>query len=273
MGEEIEERVVSAMKQLGFTATDAKAYVALLKSHPATGYELATRSGVPRSAIYNVLKRLQSLGLINAVQDKPARYVPLPPQKLFQLLETRFARSLDSLRDGLQRLSDRPDGSVTWTVEGYEAMLEQAQQIIGGAKSTVVASLWGREATALEQTLRDADARGVEITLFSFTPLPEVGRTYSYGIEPDALSAHWEHRIILMVDRSQLLVGAAQQTHDNRAVVTDEPSLIEMATSNLVLDLTLYGERLGVEMGAVVAELTERLAPVEDLLRTAREAV
>ncbi|MCA9614150.1 MAG: helix-turn-helix domain-containing protein, partial [Myxococcales bacterium] len=83
MAEEIEDKVVEAMRALGFNATDAKTYLALLKEHPATGYELATRSGVPRSAIYNVLKRLQSLGLINIVADKPARYVPLPPEKLF----------------------------------------------------------------------------------------------------------------------------------------------------------------------------------------------
>mgnify|MGYP000393897135 CR=1 FL=1 len=37
---------VEAMKALNFTLSDARAYVALLKEHPATGYELAARSGV-----------------------------------------------------------------------------------------------------------------------------------------------------------------------------------------------------------------------------------
>ena len=266
MAQEVEEKVVAAMKQLGFTATDARAYVALLKTHPATGYELATQSGVPRSAIYNVLKRLQSLGLINAVQDKPARYVPLAPEKLFALLETRFTRSLESLRGGIDRLADKPETSVTWTVEGYEAMLEQAIQKIEKATTHVVASLWGREARHFEKALQDAVDRGVDVTLFSFTPLPDVGRTYTYGIDPDSLAQHWEHKIILLVDRAELLVGGAQETNDNRAVVTDEPSLIEMAVSNLVLDLTLYGERMKVDVTKVLAQLTERFAPVEALL-------
>ncbi len=271
MTEEVEERVVAAMKQLGFTATDAKAYVALLKQHPATGYELASRSGVPRSAVYNVLGRLQALGLINAVQEKPARYVPLPPERLFELLETRFARSLETLREGLARLARRPEGRVTWTVEGYEAMLEQAQQLIGAARARVVASLWSREAEALAKELRRAEARQVDVTLFSFTPLPEVGRRFSYGIDPQALAAHWTHRILLVVDGRRLLVGSAETTADNRAVVTDEPSLIEMACNNLVLDLTLFGERLGADVSTVVAELSDRLAPVEQLLAGARE--
>lgn len=266
MAEEIEEKVVGAMRTLGFNATDAKTYLALLKDHPATGYELATRSGVPRSAIYNVLKRLQGLGLINIVADKPARYVPLPPEKLFGLLEVRFSRSLESLRDGIDQLARKPNQSVTWTVEGYEAMLEQADQLIGQAQTRVVASLWGREAQHLERSLRGAMTRGVEVVLFGWTPLPDVGRVFSYDVDPAGLEPHWDHRIILLSDRRRLLVGAAEVTEDNRAVVTDEPALIEMAIANLVLDLTLLGERKGVEVAPIVEQLTDRLAPVEALM-------
>ncbi len=258
MAEEIEDKVVEAMRALGFNATDAKTYLALLKEHPATGYELATRSGVPRSAIYNVL---------NIVADKPARYVPLPPEKLFGLLEVRFARSLESLRDGIDQLARKPNQSVTWTVEGYEAMLEQAEQLVGQATTRVVASLWGREAQQLERALRAAVARGVDVVLFGWTPLPDVGRVFSYGVDPSGLEPHWDHRIILLSDRRRLLVGAAEVTEDNRAVVTDEPALIEIAIANLVLDLTLLGERKGVEVAPIVAQLTDRLAPVEALMR------
>ncbi len=265
--EDLETRVVGAMKTLGFNATDARAYLALLKQHPATGYELATRSGVPRSAVYNVLKRLQALGLINAVQEKPARYVPLPPERLYALLETRFSRSLDALKEELVALEKPPAGGVTWTVEGYDAMLEQAEHLISEAKTRVVASLWGREAERLSKALEAAVARGVQVVLFSFTPLPAIGRTVSYGLDETELAEHWEHRIILLRDRDQLLVGRAEHNEDNRAVVTDEVSLIEMAVSNLVLDLTLYGERQDEDVAELVTSLTDWLAPVEKLLR------
>src|SRR5512143_3456612 len=94
-------RVQSAMAELGFTASEAKIYLVLLRAHPATGYQVAARSGVPRSAIYNVLTKLEGAGLVNAIQDKPTRYVPLPPERLYQLLEARFARSLDDLKSSL----------------------------------------------------------------------------------------------------------------------------------------------------------------------------
>ncbi|MBT6434877.1 MAG: TrmB family transcriptional regulator, partial [Deltaproteobacteria bacterium] len=46
----MERKVLSAMTELGFTKSESKVYTALLKKQPATGYELAASSGVPRSA-------------------------------------------------------------------------------------------------------------------------------------------------------------------------------------------------------------------------------
>jgi hypothetical protein len=48
--------------------------------------------------------------------------------------------------------------------------------------------------------------------------------------------------------------------------VTDEEALVEMALSNLILDITLYGERRGVDTRDVVTLLTAHMAPVDDLL-------
>jgi sugar-specific transcriptional regulator TrmB len=255
------------MNELGFTVTDAKAYVALVKSHPATGYELAARSGVPRSAVYNVLKRLEGLGLVTAVQDKPAKYRPLPPAHLMELVESRYARTLQDLRDSLEGLAAPTAEAATWTTHGYDATLEQARGLIEGAKGSIHASLWAREAERLATPLRRAVERGVENVLFSFNPLPAgTGRHFSYGIEGHLLEKYWQHKIIMISDNSRALIGGAEETDDNRVVVTEEPALVEMAISNLVLDITLFGQRRGVDTAEVVGRLARRLAPVDDLL-------
>lgn len=269
-GPGVEKRIVEAMKQLGFTSTDAKAYVALLKNNPATGYELAARSGVPRSAIYNVLRRLEGLGLVNAVQAKPAKYLPLPPEQLLALIETQFSRSLDELKTTLESLSQSPAEAVTWTISGYQTTLAQAQGLISAAESSVHMSLWRREAKQLVEPLQEAAARGVEVVLFSFNPLPEVdAQVFSYGIAEEELGRYWAHKLILITDHNRALVGGAEETEENRAVVTQEKSLVEMAISNLVLDITLYGQRMGADTSEVITGLTVHLAPVEDLLKKA----
>ena len=268
LSSQLEGRIVDAMKQLGFNASDARVYIALLKIHPATGYELATKSGVPRSAIYNVLHRLEGMGLINSVQKKPAKFIPLSPERLFQLLESRFKQNLEALRGELENFARPAEEAVMWTIRGYPAMLEQAQTLIREAEESVYASLWRREAMALEKPLIEARERGVRVSLFSFNALPtDLGRVCCYGIEEGELEAHWSHKIILIADHTRLLVGGADKTEDNRSVVTEEPTLVEMATNNLILDITLLGQRNHEEVSDVVRGLTERMAPVDHLLK------
>ncbi len=269
IGGGVEDRVTAAMKQLGFTATDAKAYVALLKNNPATGYELAARSGVPRSAVYGVLKRLEGLGLVNAVQKKPAKYQPLPPPKLLELVESRFHRTLDDLKESLDGLDDRSNESVTWTIQGYTPVLEAARTLIEGSSRCLYASVWGREAERLASPLQEHLGNGLEVVLFSFTPLPpETGRHFSYNIPERELERYWSHKVIMVSDQKKALIGGAEQTEDNRAVVTEETALVEMAISNLVLDITLFGQRTEVDTSGVVSSLTAHLAPVEELVQS-----
>lgn len=264
----VESRLVETMRELGFTATDAKVYVALVKQSPATGYELAARANVPRSAIYAVLKRLSAQGLVNAVQEKPARYTALAPERLCDVLDDRYHQHLGSLRDGLQKLAGARAGAVTWTVDGYEATLEQADRLIRRANTMVHASVWAREAKVLEEAFVAATNRGVDVVLFSWNDLPpSLTNTFSYGLAEEELEPHWEHKLLLVTDHEHLLVATAAQSDDARAIITDEPALVEVAVANLVLDITLFGERQGVDTGAVVERLTKHLAPVEELLK------
>jgi sugar-specific transcriptional regulator TrmB len=269
----IEERLVEAMRQHGFTATDAKTYLALLKVHPATGYDLAARSGVPRSAIYNVLRRLESLGLVNAVQDKPAKYLPLPPERLIELVETRFSRHVEELRTALAGLSSSAVEPATWTIQGYTRLLEQARGLIASSRESVYLSVWQREAHRLASPLQGAAREGRDVVLFSFNPLgPLPGRIFSYDIAEPDLERYWGHKVILVADHRRALVGTADETDDNRAVLTEERALVEMALSNLVLDITLYGQRTGTETADVVSRLTAHLAPVEELVASRKTA-
>lgn len=262
-----EDSVIQTLKELGFTVSEGKAYVALLKNHPATGYEVSAQSGVPRSAIYNVLRRLESLGLVNSVHAKPARYVPLEPDRLTELLATRFNSTVDNLKDSLTALSARTPPSTTWTVQGYPAMLDQARNVVDSSRRSVYASIWEREALALKESFVAALDRDVEVVLFSFTALQEcMGRVLSYNIEQDDLAQYWKHKIILIGDHKEAIIGGADDVPENRAVMTTESSLIEIAISNLVLDVTLYGERTETDVHDIVTGLSMHMAPIDDLL-------
>ena len=53
------DTIKQKVQDLGFTSYEAMAYVSLLENNPVTRYELGKNSGVPRSAIYNVIQKLE----------------------------------------------------------------------------------------------------------------------------------------------------------------------------------------------------------------------
>ena len=82
--------ITRRIQELGFTSYEARAYVSLLEHNPVTRYELSKNSGVPRSAIYSVIHKLEELGAVNMHSSEPEKYVPLPPEQLFDLLNRQF---------------------------------------------------------------------------------------------------------------------------------------------------------------------------------------
>jgi transposase len=58
-----QQSVISELQRLGMSGYEAKAYVALVAAgSPLNGYEVAKRSGVPRSTVYETLAKLVGRG-------------------------------------------------------------------------------------------------------------------------------------------------------------------------------------------------------------------
>ncbi len=266
------ERGVAALTALGLTPTEARLYLALLRGHPATGYELANRAGVPRSAVYAALRRLTELGAVGPVSRRPVRYVPRPHDEFLELLESRTRKSIEEARQVLASFGGARPEPETWTLQGYDEILTEASRLVAEARQSVHASLWAREAQVLEQQLLAALDRGVEVVLFSFTELPDAFReardallVCSYRIPEAELEKYWEHRLVLVVDGRRTLLGSTAQDAAARAVVTDEPAIVEVASSTLVLDVTLWGSKLRRDTSRAVAALRAHLAPIDEL--------
>ncbi len=260
------DRAEEALCSLGLNRSAARLYLALMERHPATGYELAARSGVPRAAIYHTLNTLEKEGLVSRIQDNPARYEPLAPDRLVELFSARMKRHIEELRAGLENMARPVAPAGTWNVVGYERLLEQARLLIAGSRRFVAVSGWQRELLALQADLRQAVQDGREVIVFSFTPVPaDCGRVFSYDIPEDELERHWPHKLILVADGAAALMGNASPDTENRAVLTRENALVEMAVSNIVMDLTLWGQRFHQDTAPVVSALTTWLAPVEQL--------
>ncbi|GBD93788.1 sugar-specific transcriptional regulator TrmB [bacterium BMS3Abin05] len=250
------EKIITVMKELGFTAYETKTYIYLLKNNPATRYELSKYSGVPRSAIYNVIRKLEEAGYVNAIHSEPKRFIPLPPEQLFRLLESRFHKTVNELKELLNSLGSSREMDHLWNIEGYENLILKAKDLIQEARQSIYLSVWRREVLLLKNKLLEAENRGVKIVLFSFTEIPfSVGRVLSHGLKEKELEKIWDHKIILCVDQKELIMGEADKALPKKVAWTRNRALISIALNHIVLDITLFGQRYGVNIDDCVIEM------------------
>ena len=84
-----------------------------------TGYEISQRSGVPRSAIYEILKKLELRGVISSDGNKPLNYKPIIPNELFLKLTSQFEHNLSELKHSVSELSYKNNGEKYLNIKGY----------------------------------------------------------------------------------------------------------------------------------------------------------
>lgn len=71
--------LVDSLVSIGLTMNRARTYVSMLELRAATAMQLAERSGVPRTRIYEALEWLERAGFCSARGDRIALYVPTSP--------------------------------------------------------------------------------------------------------------------------------------------------------------------------------------------------
>jgi sugar-specific transcriptional regulator TrmB len=200
--------------EIGFTEYEAKAYVALLQLGPATGYQTAKESGVPRSTIYEVLNKLAARGavLTQSLGDQ-VRYAPVPADILLNRLRHEFERNIDRLLDGFERLDVSVSLGDTWNLTGLNNLFAYARQMIMQATEEVVLMVGDDdELDALFLELQEAHARGIRLIVLS--PTPYDAGDMPISVHPDGLSLRQivGHGFVLVMDGRQALLADVERS-------------------------------------------------------------
>ena len=263
-----EPLVVQTLVQLGFSLNESRAYHALLLENPSTGYEVGARAKIPRSAVYGVLRRLVQAGLARAVAQRPERFAPVPVDHVVALLKKRFDTSAHEFERAVRTLDVTPSIPDAFSVRGYDRVLEEAELMIHGAKSSLIISGWPREIHKLIAEIDKASKRKVFLVVFSHAKLPKMkGSIFSYELEEAALEAFWKHRLTIVADDTRTLIASVENNERDHAVISETVSLAEVATSQIALDITLLSQRTHQDVEKVMVRmLGERVGRLDTLL-------
>jgi sugar-specific transcriptional regulator TrmB len=252
-----ETELVRALESLGMNLNEARAYGSLLVRGASTGYEVAQHSGIPRSAVYAVLRKLVTEGAARKSPGPPERFTATPAEALVAQWRKRLDTSAAGLLGAVARLDVAGAAPDAHSVQGYDRILEEATSLVHSAERTLVVSGWPRELALLQAELVRAERRGVTVVVFSHAALPPTlpGILFSYGLGEAALEAFWKHRLVVVADDRKSLLGAVERTSDDRAVVSDTVAIAEIAVSQVALDITLLSQRHGHDAGPVLATI------------------
>jgi HTH-type transcriptional regulator, sugar sensing transcriptional regulator len=237
----VSEGPIDKLVRIGFSEYEAKAYVALLRESPLTGYQIAKLSGVPRSMVYEVLGKLVARGAAMTLRKEGStRYAPVPAVEFFDQLHREHEDLVASLKGDLEILDSASDLEYVWSIEGHDHVMSKAEEMIGQAGRRIYLSLLPATYPALEPALRAAVGRGVQVVVYSTggldlpggrviaNPVPEITRERVGGL--------W---LVLVVDGKEVLIGELLTENQARASWTGSPLFVFVAEHHLRTDLYL----------------------------------
>ena len=94
---------ISTLKGIGLTMYEAQAYVTLTSLISAPAVEIAEKSNIPRSKIYDVLKSLGKKNFIEIEDGRPLTYNVKSPVEVLNREKDRLENEID---DTISRLTN-----------------------------------------------------------------------------------------------------------------------------------------------------------------------
>jgi Cd2+/Zn2+-exporting ATPase len=235
------ELPLAKLIQLGFSEYEAKAYLALLQDSPASGYQIAKKSGVPRSMVYEVIGKLNARGaLLTYRVDGSVKYAPTPPDEFLDNLHREHEALITSLQADLNTVATASDPDYVWNLEGNENILTKAEEMIHQSSDRIYLAITPSMFPTLQENLESAAARGVSVVIYTTTQLDiACCRVIVAHVSEETLEQAHGLALILVVDGAEVLIGEWLTGNNAHASWTSNPLMVFLAEHHLRTDLYL----------------------------------
>ncbi len=96
----------------------------------------------------------------------------------------------------------------------------------------------------------------MEVIIYSFTDITiEGAKKYCYNLAEKSLEKIWGHKIIVISDKHELVMGEASLDEHKKTVWTKNRALIDIALNHIILDITIYGIRLETDVSETITTM------------------
>jgi Cd2+/Zn2+-exporting ATPase len=245
------------LMKIGFTEYEAKVYLAMLSVYPATGYQLSKESGVPRSMVYEALKRLHAKGAaLETVEGRATLYRPLPPEALLAKHAEDVNRLIGDLRTELTALYENEIDNRVWTIQGETAVATYAAKLINEAQEELYLVFTDDILASLNSEILAARDRGVDLNvLLTGESRLNLGRV-AYHPPLESKLQNLTQTIVVVADSGEVLIGSTESHDKKLATVTRNADLVMIARQFVWMEM--FTQRIYSRLGS---DLLARLDP------------
>ena len=233
---------------LGLSEYEAKVYASLIETGQAKARTLSVLSGVPRTKVYSVLKRLIDMRLVSEIPGEPRKFSPTPPNvALKPYLQTyrdtvqNLEGLISALENAFRKARDRENvrQCLAWMIKGRERILRKIQEMLAMAKRNVCIITSGNGLILLYKMFNkmfdDLISRSVEVKIIT-TNKPNnehILRELKYICNVKE-SDFYLPMIIVNVDSKHILISRFQfdnyflRSEGDEAIFSNDPVLYEI---------------------------------------------
>jgi sugar-specific transcriptional regulator TrmB len=166
--------LTGSLEEFGLSKYEARAYLTMTGKGSLAASEIAYYANLPRTKIYQTIKKLEKKRLAVISKQKPLICSAIPPEEAFAEIVNLHERRVKNMRkiiDRLQKLNDegqRPKGSEErrYFILDANSALEKIGSLIAGSRSSINATLdqWGlRLISQCKPSLVKAVTAGVRV--------------------------------------------------------------------------------------------------------------
>ncbi len=162
------QEAVRQLVSLGLTEYEARAYAALVRTGESKAAAIHRESGVPRPALYGILRRLESRGLVDRTAGEPVRFRATPPVEALRRTRDGVDRAagaaLRALSE-LQRTRRPPPSRSLWFAEGHGVLVERLPPRLAHARKEILVFGYPPLVRRIRDDLEAAVERGVRVAV------------------------------------------------------------------------------------------------------------
>ncbi|TFL16363.1 TrmB family transcriptional regulator [Jannaschia formosa] len=263
--------LIFMLERLNFSEVEARVYVALFSKSPATAYQIAQMTGLPRANVYNTVGGLTARGALQQVSDSPARYIPREPADFFASISRSTSDTCENVVSELRELAVDDGTDYVATYSGRTAVDAQVRKMIASAKARIYIKTSSRLLSPYESELLESAERGVLIHIVAADPgITDLPQHENIVIIPHegtgvATGKAVHHLLTVSADADGMLIAAlngeptASYTRNDAIVYTVHTMVLhEIYLAEIYKQ---FGPNLEERFGVDLKELRRRYRP------------